>query len=246
MERSKIAFKIDTLFSKIHSISFLNKQCPFLKIYYDSKKASNLKFWLSFLQKTKKLKKRSILFSRNSNLSIITNDPYERTTLGNRLNYRSIRRKHVADPKICGQNISLKLKAVPRKLAFVPPREWRTSQEWGTGRATHSGRSKKEKQKAILWYIHGGTGGLATWRWVSDGAHNGQGRVGTVSFIEPTRPEYKILAVHFRDEITRPLLQPWRACLAIRRRLGRAWVVIHDFGGQEGEDLVARKQEKGD
>lgn len=71
-------------------------------------------------------------------------------------------------------------------------------------------------------------------------------RVGTVSFIEPTRPEYKILAVHFRDEITRPLLQPWRACLAIRRRLGRAWVVIHDFGGQEGEDLVARKQEKGD
>lgn len=57
MDRSKIVFKIDTLFSKIHSISFLNKQCPFLKIYYDSKKASNLKFWLSFLQKTKKLKK---------------------------------------------------------------------------------------------------------------------------------------------------------------------------------------------
>lgn len=56
MDHSKIAFKIDTLFSKIHSISFLNKQCPFLKIYYDSKKASNLKFWLSFLQKTKKLK----------------------------------------------------------------------------------------------------------------------------------------------------------------------------------------------
>lgn len=26
--------------------------------------------------------------------------------------------------------------------------------------------------------------------------------MGTVSFIEPTRPEYKILAVHFRDEIT--------------------------------------------
>lgn len=32
--------------------------------------------------------------------------------------------------------------------------------------------------------------------------------MGTVSFIEPTRPEYKILAVYFRDEITRPLLQP--------------------------------------
>lgn len=30
--------------------------------------------------------------------------------------------------------------------------------------------------------------------------------MGTVSFIEPTRPEYKILAVYFRDEIT--LLQP--------------------------------------
>lgn len=241
MDHSKIAFKIDTLFSKIHSISFLNN-VPFLKstILFEESEQSQI----SFLQKTKKLKKlaRSIEISRNSNLSVITNDPYERTTLGN----RSIRRKHVADPKICRQNISLKLKAVPRKLAFVPPREWRTSQEWGTGRATHSGRSKKEKQKAILWYIHGGTGGLATWRWVSDGAHNGQGRVGTVSFIEPTRPEYKILAVHFRDEITRPLLQPWRACLAIRRRLGRAWVVIHDFGGQEGEDLVARKQEKGD
>lgn len=240
MDHSKIAFKIDTLFSKIHSISFLNN-VPFLKstILFEESEQSQI----SFLQKTKKLKKlaRSIEISRNSNLSVITNDPYERTTLGN----RSIRRKHVADPKICRQNISLKLKAVPRKLAFVPPREWRTSQEWGTGRATYSGRSKKEKQKAILWYIHGGTGGLATWRWVSDGAHNGQGRVGTVSFIEPTRPEYKILAVHFRDEITRPLLQPWRACLAIRR-LGRAWVVIHDFGGQEGEDLVARKQEKGD
>lgn len=145
MEHSKIAFKIDTLFSKIHSISFLNKQCPFLKIYYDSKKASNLKFWLSFLQKTKKLKKlaRSIEISRNSNLSVITNDPYERTTLGN----RSIRRKHVADPKICRQNISLKLKAVPRKLAFVPPRKWRTSQEWGTGRATPVDRRKKSKRR---------------------------------------------------------------------------------------------------
>lgn len=113
--------------------------------------------------------------------------------------------------------ISLKLKAAPRKLAFVPGRHEPGMRERRTLSARS--RSKKEKQNAILWYIHGGTGGLATWRWVSDGAHNGQGRVGTVSFIEPTRPEYKILAVHFRDEITHPppSSTSWRACLAIGR-----------------------------
>lgn len=53
MEHSKIAFKIDTLFSKIHSISFLNN-VPFLKstILFEESEQSQI----SFLQKTKKLK----------------------------------------------------------------------------------------------------------------------------------------------------------------------------------------------
>lgn len=53
MDHSKIAFKIDTLFSKIHSISFLNN-VPFLKstILFEESEQSQI----SFLQKTKKLK----------------------------------------------------------------------------------------------------------------------------------------------------------------------------------------------
>lgn len=45
-----------------------------------------------------------------------------------------------------------------------------TNRESETAKAdTPRAASSKEKQKAILWDIHSGTGGLATWRWVSDG-----------------------------------------------------------------------------
>lgn len=188
---------------------------------------ANLEFWLSFLEKAKNLKIKNcqdtFLFIY---LSIITNDPYE-TMLVMLKPFVVLSGTWITDrfeestwpirkfPHI--KYKSLKLKAAPRKLAFVPGRHEPGMRERRTLSARS--RSKKEKQNAILWYIHGGTGGLATWRWVSDGAHNGQGRVGTISFIEPTRPEYKILAVHFRDEITHPppSSTSWRACLAIGR-----------------------------
>lgn len=36
---------------------------------------------------------------------------------------------------------------------------------------TLPGRLARKKKLPILWDIHGGTGGQATWRWVSDGGH---------------------------------------------------------------------------
>lgn len=66
--------------------------------------------------------------------------------------------------------------------------------------------------------------------------------MGTVSFIEPTRPEYKILAVHFRDEITHPapFLDLVAGVFGNWEGLGRdAWTLVARSAGEEGGKRVA-------
>lgn len=134
----------------------------------DSRKVTNLKFWLSFLEKKARIK------DRNSFCSIV--DPYETTLEVENLVARNQLLKPSELPFDSKKAILANPKNFPIRCIIkieggICSRERRASQEWETAaHALRGGRLERKAKRDFMGYIHGGTGGwpgyvtMSIWR----------------------------------------------------------------------------------